>query len=63
MIAFAEPPTGVIEINGCKGFPKNSSEYVFRIENDKISVSEFISACAVSYTHLDVYKRQALDGA
>lgn len=45
VIAFAEPPTGVIEINGCKGFPKNSSEYVFRIENDKISVSEFISAC------------------
>ena len=54
MITFAEPPAGVIEINGCKAFPKNRSEYVFRIENDKISVSEFISACVSRFRIQDI---------
>jgi len=53
-ITFAEPPVGTIEMNGCKAFQKSSSEYVFRIENDKISVSEFISMCVSQFKIQDI---------
>lgn len=53
-ITFAVPPTAAIEIQGYKAIPKNDSEYIFRIENDKISVGDFISACVSQFEIQDI---------
>ena len=46
-------------------FGKNDDVYIFKIiewsENDLESHLKFIGVKPVSYTHLDVYKRQVLD--
>ena len=52
---------GLVYYGCCEPLP-NRIDYIRKIKNvRKISMSPWADIRAVSYTHLDVYKRQTLD--
>lgn len=54
VITFATTPSEFSCVDGCKIVKKGDMEYIFRIEDSKINMSDFIGKCIYQYDVLDI---------